>query len=555
MGPPLTTWVFIVGHCEEWEDEERSIIGDRGLYYAFLRHLPHSQIVYVKNEECTRSNCHEQFRKLLEKSQYGDLLLFYYGGHGLEEGLATIKGKWFYKDIVELVERHYRGDKIWFLLDCCYSGSLSKHLPDSSRISYLSLASQVAHWAASDYYWSMVECMVTALLYDGSEALTIEDIIEYMADHHAVKKFDWFQATFHGKPIIQPKDPFPFTTWQGDVGVVSKTQKTHDKATELMGMAKFFASSLLIGSTSLNVASSSKAMPQLEKLTELPPLPRDPQRWKRLVGLQPGDKVYGKWRGPPQPGDPYLLPMYYEGTILKLDSSEDEVEVELRHKDLCWSTWLQRGTHLLPAYCFFSHEHNLCKKAHVRLAKDYSRYADASIPVNTRVWGMWENKVYAARIMEEPPWKTILKKPKFLRRHDCQGPFVWVEWEDEDEWDFLPRSHVLVQKKKPSVEDFTTQPESASTFITAEDALIRSMKSMGRVYDNSGKETEEVICWWNGSWRKATKKNSLPPLHVMIDHLDFDANGVYCCIQWENDKSYTMVPEILLKAKNDEANA
>ncbi len=84
---PARTWVFAVGVLKfdnlklaTWPDEGRV---DAAMLDAFRqRGVPDGQIVFIKNEQATKANVTRSFDEFLRKPGPGDMLVFYYAGHG-----------------------------------------------------------------------------------------------------------------------------------------------------------------------------------------------------------------------------------------------------------------------------------------------------------------------------------------------------------------------------------------------------------------------------------------------------------------------------------------
>ena len=549
--------------------------------------------MFVQDDDCTQDNCQRLFEQMLQQTNPGDTLLFYYGGHGLKRGLQTARGLWLYSKIVNTVESLFRGSAVWFLLDCCYSGNLIKSIPPpstTSTISYLCLASQLGDWEASDNWWSMTESMIEALKYCVAKEqtqgdLTIHEFVEYMADHHAVCKMDWFQPTFHGGCAIDPMAPLQSilcskagTAAAGlDISPSSPNdeQSRHGSITssDLVGSVTRFVSSLNRGDKK---SSHKKCLcrPDIDQMDK-PKAPKDKERWKRLVGLQPGDTIFAKWHGGKPPTSsragtavaPYLLPMYYKATITKpvssVWSSDDDVHVEFRHHNWRWTSTVSRTKDILPECCFYMHDIDEMLQAHCTLAR-YNRYLDASVPTGTDLWVWWDKgrrkggKVYAATILavgilDEPPWGEINKKLMKMKRYrKYSGPFVWVEWKDGD-WDIVPKCHCLFQEHKPTANEIqqlvkNAEQQSPQDSLSPEQAMLRSMESMGRQFcaETTLMQGNGVTCYWDGAERKATLVDTPPDVNILAHHLDFGASGRYYCVRWNDDKSYSMIPRELI---------
>ena len=96
---------FTIYTWTEWP-EERAEEGDEALYNEYIDlGVPPDQCMYIKNDDCTKTNCQEKLEmflnrasaSLLSRQNQDTTLVFYYGGHGIPRGLATIGGIWMCK--------------------------------------------------------------------------------------------------------------------------------------------------------------------------------------------------------------------------------------------------------------------------------------------------------------------------------------------------------------------------------------------------------------------------------------------------------------------------
>ncbi|KAG7373254.1 hypothetical protein IV203_033978 [Nitzschia inconspicua] len=138
---PETFYVFIVGNCEEYPENRREQ-GDLGLYHEYLdAGVPGDQVCYVKDDDCTVTNCQVQLEAFLQRiptkksssttTTTTTTFLFYYGGHGIAKGFRTIGGTWLYEQMCRTVHQLFHGDRVLFLIDCCDSGNVSEHFPSA----------------------------------------------------------------------------------------------------------------------------------------------------------------------------------------------------------------------------------------------------------------------------------------------------------------------------------------------------------------------------------------------------------------------------------------
>ena len=89
----------------------------------------------MKDDDCTKRKCEEELKQLLlKRSKPNDTLVFYYCGHGIPSGFSTLAENkdddkiWQYDNAIQCIHQHFRGNKVWCLLDCCFSGSFTKKL-------------------------------------------------------------------------------------------------------------------------------------------------------------------------------------------------------------------------------------------------------------------------------------------------------------------------------------------------------------------------------------------------------------------------------------------
>jgi len=177
---PQRTWVFVVGLLKF---ENRDVFNsfpqtnrrDAQLVELF-RHqgVPEDQIVFLKDAQATSRRVHNSFPAFLSRAQPGDLLFFYYTGHGYKSDderktyFATydagedVEG-WATESIVRDVEKYFRGSQALLTADTCYSGSLSAQAQRlGRRVSYASLTSTSASQLSTEN-WTFTEMLLEGL--------------------------------------------------------------------------------------------------------------------------------------------------------------------------------------------------------------------------------------------------------------------------------------------------------------------------------------------------------------------------------------------------------
>ena len=582
---PATTWAFIIGHCEEWP-EDRTTLGDHFLFQCFANYTTtanQKRTVYVTNQHCRKQNCQKQLQRLLTLAQVqpNDTLVFYYGGHGSETGLKLIEEEWDYEEIIRQIEDQFLGNKVWMLLDCCYSGACVRYLPppknekDPKQVaaskSYLCLMSTHGDTEASDLAWAITDPFTKAMVCNNS-SLTTQDVIDIMCDHHTVYKGDWFQAVLYPATpdnVIDPILPFPFRIPTDNYD----NRKNNMILVSIVDMARLFASSILD-----NTVVQERSPHHLPLNLGRPPNNKD--QWKGLVGMKRGDSVFAKWHGgvpPVSSGSSkpscYLCPMYYSATILSEDTDITKMNqsqgidsmlwnVEFSHNGLTWTSMVERS-HILPT-SYWHDQANKCQKGHVKLAR-YGRYLDTTVAAGTWVWALYKNDdvVYKAQVMQEPlSWGQLTDKLLKSDRHNRHvvGPYLWVEWDGEDCWDVVPKCHTMIipagggqDDDKPTVEELRRHAKESRTLVGShqevepEKVMVESMRCMHR---SLILESHRVLAYWDGTWREATTESEIPTLDVLKGHMDFSVTGKYYCIRWTDEDTVSLLPGCLLKFRS-----
>lgn len=559
MADPSTTYVFIVGNNAEW-DEDRAEMGDKQMHHCFQQFGISSpnNMIFIKDDDCTKDNCERELQKMLQRTKPNDTLVFHYGGHGIKKGFCT-KGKtWRYCAAINLIEKQFRGDKVWCLIDCCFSGAFDHHIPPETAKSWLCLMSSDASIEAGEE-WSMTDCFSKAmrgrllrqredisssnggkrLSSKSRDVLTTQNMVEIMADHHAIIKNDCLQATLYGKGI-DPTAPFPFRIPD------EKMSKNDDN---IIGVTALFVSSLFVGKPDVGIKEADNAVPV------------DAIKWKRMIGLSKGDRIYAKWHGGSPPTSlvacPYLLPAWYHATLISdvdWSNAAQTVEVEFQQEGHCWNSVVSFHHDVVPASYVEISFQDYCK-AHKKLA-EYGRYLDATVKPGTKVWAFYENdgKVYTAYIQQENDREWQHVKNRIMTRAmylPYYGPFLWAEWEGEDDWTLLPKSHCIVQtsetQAKPTIHELRQQARQPTDHtMTAKQAMVKGMETMGK---KLVLEPRQVLGYWNGKWYDAVVSKKVPPVKVLAEHLHFEnISGNYYCVQWKKDETLCILPERLVRS-------
>lgn len=174
---PQRTWVFMVGLLE-WQNKDNFASfpqknrRDKVLLDVWrARGVPENQILYLQDKSATTAKIQNEFEKFLSKTKTGDTLFVYYCGHGYKiENVETLlasydandKKGWKVATVPETIDRFFKGENAFIMLDNCYSGAMAEAVKKrNSKISYAVLAS--SHFNSfSTGNWTFTESLIYA---------------------------------------------------------------------------------------------------------------------------------------------------------------------------------------------------------------------------------------------------------------------------------------------------------------------------------------------------------------------------------------------------------
>lgn len=180
---PEKTWVFAAGILNfankklgTWPDEGRV---DAVMIEALKkRGVPEGQIVFVKNSEATHEALTTKLDELLKKTAEGDTLLFYYAGHGARDWQDVnrpaslvcydAKGLWAITDVLDRIEKGFKGANVLLTADCCHSGAFADAAASRTKFRTGVLTSSHAS-SRSTGNWTFTQCLVD--MFNGSPLL------------------------------------------------------------------------------------------------------------------------------------------------------------------------------------------------------------------------------------------------------------------------------------------------------------------------------------------------------------------------------------------------
>lgn len=177
---PTRTWVVAIGLLE-WQDSDsfesfpKEGRKDAELVEFFKQAgVPRDQILFLKDREATKDRIQRVMARQLARAQEGDMLIFYFTGHGAQdESGATYFANYdvdgdnlaqtalSVKSIFSIVERNFKGTRVLLTADCCYSGALAVEAARRrTQIAYAVLTSARSD-SISTANWTFTEALIS----------------------------------------------------------------------------------------------------------------------------------------------------------------------------------------------------------------------------------------------------------------------------------------------------------------------------------------------------------------------------------------------------------
>ena len=176
---PARTWVFAVGILE-WQHSDVYASfpaampnrADRRLIEAIkVAGVPEKQVVFLVDQQATLANIRREFKAQLGRTREGDMLIFYFAGHGSRDrdsgktyfanyDAKGYKSHWAVKEIFAELVNEFNGDQVLMLADCCHSGALyDEALKNKDDLSCGCLTSAYSH-NTSTGNWTFTEALL-----------------------------------------------------------------------------------------------------------------------------------------------------------------------------------------------------------------------------------------------------------------------------------------------------------------------------------------------------------------------------------------------------------
>lgn len=205
---PQKTWVMIVGVLE-WQQS--------GLFHGFpkagrrdaqladefrRRGVPSERVVFLEDRQATRDRIRTTLDNLLPQTNPGDLLVWYYAGHGLRSADKTYLANYditantsatglSVHSVVEAIDQKFRGSRVLLAADCCHSGALGiEAARHRGPTTYAALTSTQLN-SLSTGHWTFTECLLaglsgdSAIDLDADGTVTLQELSRYTEDEMA----------------------------------------------------------------------------------------------------------------------------------------------------------------------------------------------------------------------------------------------------------------------------------------------------------------------------------------------------------------------------------
>lgn len=179
---PARTYAVIAGVLK-WEANRLASFSprhrkDQELYDVLrARGVPASNLVLLLDQKATRAGIQNALQTLAARAKKGSTFLFYYAGHGALLGDGTValcsydhddanpnKLPLLASDVGKLLGKHFRGERVLLMADCCHSGGLEGAARHLARAGFKAASLTSAESAnLSSGNWTFTQAVIDAL--------------------------------------------------------------------------------------------------------------------------------------------------------------------------------------------------------------------------------------------------------------------------------------------------------------------------------------------------------------------------------------------------------
>lgn len=181
---PDRTTVFAVGllewqHPNIWSSfpDQQANRADARLVNHFRQiGVPKERVTFLKDSAATKAQILADLHRVLAASKPGDLLIFYFAGHGSRDEKTgstyfanydagnSNESAWNVATIFKTIQNRFHGDRAVMIADCCHSGALydeaGRHA--AGRVSFCCLTSSYSH-NLSTGNWTFTDSVLQAM--------------------------------------------------------------------------------------------------------------------------------------------------------------------------------------------------------------------------------------------------------------------------------------------------------------------------------------------------------------------------------------------------------
>jgi hypothetical protein len=240
---PTRTWVVAVGilewqHNDSWDSFPQAGRKDAELVEFFKQAgVPQNQILFLKDREATKERIQRSMARLLARAQEGDMLIFYFTGHGAQDDAGATyfanydadddlaQTAWSVRSIFDTIERNFKGSRVLLTADCCYSGALANEAARRrTSISYAVLTSARSN-SLSTANWTFTEALLNGFRGNAKVDQNLDGEIELSELAHYARARMW--------SVEEQRTAFTTTKdFSPEMGLVEVRKRTNSRLSE-----------------------------------------------------------------------------------------------------------------------------------------------------------------------------------------------------------------------------------------------------------------------------------------------------------------------------------
>jgi len=258
---PANTYVFMAGVLK-WQSPSLNPFPDRNrkdqeLYDLLLsKGIKRENTVFLRDNEATLDNMNNKLKEVLRKTNPRSTFIFYYAGHGVRAGndpvcfanydYETKKGNGFKATIIaEQVNSLFKGNQVWLLADCCFSGSLMEEAKKVSStgktvVSFTSSTSSNISTANWTFTQTIIDCMSGLPAGDRNSdgKITLGEVQQELMDAMKFREKQLSGTVFYNTDVAAP---FNLSPVQSNTGMYKKAEYVYVQQNNKFEPARVFS--------------------------------------------------------------------------------------------------------------------------------------------------------------------------------------------------------------------------------------------------------------------------------------------------------------------------